>query len=450
MSRQHLPPAMVAASNALAWALSEYADAHPDTALATLEAEVLAAVRTALPALLHAVLQGTLRSLAAQPVRCPRCQHRASVHDWRPRQLLTTCGLLRWERPWATCSTCGQGFGTGDATLGIVPYQQQSAGVTALVTALGSTLPFREAAQVLTRTTGLVLGRETVRRDTEGAGTAVADAQDAVVAAAAGGAEPAVVDPAPGVLVAETDGVMVRYQTGWHEVKIAVVGGLVAAPRPAADGAVAVERRLTAPRSVAAREESTAFAQRVGAEVARRGGLAVVGWHGQHQGGAELRPVVVLGEGAQWIWVTVASQFGTVIEIVNLYHACEHLTTVAGLLHGAGTAAATAWAAARRDELRQQGVDVILPQLTAPVGRTAEAMAGLRTEQGYFRGNQARMQYPTFRGQGLPIGSGAVESSAKHVIQQRMKRAGMRWSDPGGRALIALRAQHATEIGVAA
>jgi len=240
---------------------------------------------------------------------------------------------------------------------------------------------------------------------------------------------------------------MLRYQDGWHEVKLGVVGGWVAVPDPPPD---APAGHLTRPSYVAAREESAAFAPRFGAEVARRGGLAVVGWHGAHQGVAELRRVVVLGDGAQWIWVTVADQFGTVTEIVDYYHACEHLSTVAGLLHGVGSAAATAWAAARRAELLTQGGDAILPQLGAPAELSDEARARLRTEQGYFRSNQARMQSPSFRAQGLPIGSGAVESSAKHLIQQRLKRAGMRWGDVGGRALIALRADQATQFGAAA
>src|SRR5207302_3002057 len=135
--------------------------------------------------------------------------------------------------------------------------------------------------------------------------------------------------------------------------------------------------RLAAPSYVAARAESTAFAQRCGAEVARRGGLAVEGWHGLQQGIAALRLVVVLGDGAQWIWVTVASQFGTVIEIVDFFHACEQLTTVAGLLHGVGSAAAASWAAARRDELLRAGVDVILPQCVAPAGLSDEALVKL-------------------------------------------------------------------------
>ncbi len=68
----------------------------------------------------------------------------------------------------------------------------------------------------------------------------------------------------------------------------------------------------------------------------------------------------------------------------------------------------------------------------------------MATERGYFQTNRARMAYPAFRAAGYPIGSGAVESSAKHVIQQRMKRAGCRWSERGGQALAVLCAHHAT------
>jgi hypothetical protein len=52
-----------------------------------------------------------------------------------------------------------------------------------------------------------------------------------------------------------------------------------------------------------------------------------------------------------------------------------------------------------------------------------------KRERGYFNGNLPRMQYPTFRQQQLPIGSGAVEASATHLVQHRVKRAGSRWSD---------------------
>jgi hypothetical protein len=68
----------------------------------------------------------------------------------------------------------------------------------------------------------------------------------------------------------------------------------------------------------------------------------------------------------------------------------------------------------------------------------------VRLARGYFRTNAARMPYPAFRAAGLPIGSGAVESAAKHLVQQRMKRAGMRWSEAGTRGMLALLAHRAS------
>jgi hypothetical protein len=70
---------------------------------------------------------------------------------------------------------------------------------------------------------------------------------------------------------------------------------------------------------------------------------------------------------------------------------------------------------------------------------TPAAAKAVATERGYFRTNAARMQYPLFRQHGLPIGSGAVEAEAKRLVQLRLKRSGMRWSDLGARAILHLR-----------
>ncbi|MDP8925256.1 MAG: hypothetical protein M3O34_20620, partial [Chloroflexota bacterium] len=65
----------------------------------------------------------------------------------------------------------------------------------------------------------------------------------------------------------------------------------------------------------------------------------------------------------------------------------------------------------------------------------------LRAERGYLAANAERMEYPSLRLDGLPLGSGAIEPAADHLLQRRMKRAGMRWSDAGARAMLALRAR---------
>ena len=168
------------------------------------------------------------------------------------------------------------------------------------------------------------------------------------------------------------------------------------------------------------------------AEAARRGALDVVGWTGplRGRGLARLRPVVMLGDGARWIWELAVEHFGACVEILDYYHASQHLWEVARALFGRDTPEAAAWAAPLARRLRDEAA--------APDPVAADV---LRRERAFFRTNAARMAYPDFRARGFPIGSGAVESAARHVVQARMKRPGMRWSDPGARAMLALRAR---------
>jgi hypothetical protein len=123
----------------------------------------------------------------------------------------------------------------------------------------------------------------------------------------------------------------------------------------------------------------------------------------------------------------VATLFGSErTEIVDWYHASEHIWTVAKALHGEDTPETKAWATTGLDHLWQRGPQALLAWLAATHSGTASAAATLQRERGYFSTNAARMHYPSYRKRGLPIGSGAVEASAKHLVQQRMKRAGSR------------------------
>jgi hypothetical protein len=298
---------------------------------------------------------------------------------------------------------------------------------------------FREAARLLGDLAGVEVGSETLRTQAERLGTELEGQQRRAMAEVeatheAPGAEH---DPAPGMLLVETDGVMVRYRDrhmdgalvegDWHEVKLGLVGGWL-------DG------QLRKPSYVAAREAAPAFARRLGSEAARRGVLDVVAWHTWDGAPAELRAVVVLGDGAKWIWEHVATLFGGErTEIVDWYHASEHIWTVAKTLHGDDTPETKAWAKAGLDRLWQAGPKPVLSWFDATQPGTPAAAAVLKRERGYFSTNAQRMQYPALRQQNLPIGSGAVEATAKHLVQQRMKRAGSRWSDLGARAILDLR-----------
>jgi hypothetical protein len=424
----------------LGQALVAWGRAHRDAPLATHEQGVLEAVRAVLPVLLSVVVQQSTTTLAPaqqrQRERCPHCgTRREARHGWRRRTVQTICGPLRYERPRYRCRPCRQEWSPADQTLGVVPRARISARLARWLADLGAEQAFRPAADRLEQLTGLRVSAETLRQHCERQGAALEAAQQAAIAQVQTSGEAAeAVAAASGTLLVEADGVMVRYRrTGWHEVKIGLVAGCL-------DG------RLVAPSYVAAREEAAAFGPRLLTEAARRGALEVVRWEGPRTGAglAVLRRVVVLGDGAVWIWHLAAEHFGERVEIVDFYHASEHLWMLAHALYGTGTPSATAWATARRHTLRHEGGTALLQALRGVQPPTAEAQEVLRRERGYFRTNVARMAYPTFVAQGLPIGSGAVESAAKHLVQLRLKRPGARWSPTGAQAILTLRAHLAS------
>jgi hypothetical protein len=438
-----LPEEIVQPLAQLARTLVQHARGHRDRSLAEHEDGVLAAWHTAAPTLLDAVLRLATTGLepTARPIaaRCPRCQQRRGVQSRRTRQVQTRLGPIRLRRWWHHCGRCGHGWSPPDQALRLAPHQQTSVGLARWLAVLGAVTTFREAATLLADLAGVQVGTETLRTHAERLGTDLEGQQRCAMDQVEQTHEPPASehDPAPGQLVVETDGVMVHYRDrhldgvpldgDWHEVKLGLVGGWHAG-------------HLHQPSYVAAREPAVAFARRLGTEAARRGALDVVSWHPWDGTPAELRSVVVLGDGAKWIWEHVATLFGGErTEIVDWYHASHHVWTIAKELHGEDTPETTAWARTALDHLWHSGPHPLLAHVDhSPPSSSADATV-LKRERGYFSANAPRMQYPLFRQQRLPIGSGAVEASAKHLVQQRMKRAGMRWSDLGARAILDLR-----------
>jgi hypothetical protein len=430
-----IPDEIVACVQELAASLGAWCEQGRDRTLAEHEEAVLARVRAALPGLPGGVVRAATSGLDPRLQRaraaCPECGRKAAPWERaRGRTVETRCGTVTLAVPWHHCAVCKRGWSVVGTTLGVPARARLSAGLHAWVVRLGATTDHREAAALLAELTGLAVGRDTVRRHTTAAGAALADAEDAALAEVErtrAAAEP--VDAAPGHLLVEADGVMVRQPDGWHEAKVAAVGGVE-------DG------EATALSYVAAREGPARFGPRVLAEAARRGALDIVGWTGplRGRGLARLRPVVVLGDGARWIWELAAEHFGACVEILDYYHAGQHLWELARALFGRDAPEAAAWAAPLARRLRDEGAAPVLAALTAAVAPDPAAAEVLRRERAFFRTNAARMAYPTFRARGFPIGSGAVESAARHVVQARMKRPGMRRSDSGARAMLALRA----------
>ena len=170
-----------------------------------------------------------------------------------------------------------------------------------------------------------------------------------------------------------------------------------------------------------------AFGEMVWAEAARRG------WEGAIDTEA-------VGDGALWIWNLVADHFYDSHQVVDWYHAVEHLAEVARIQKGEETPAATRWLNAHKTALFSGHAAQIAQELLAAACDYPSSVATvLRREAEYFRKNQHRMQYQEMRENGWAIGSGMVESGAKQ-FKARFCGPGMRWSRAGAENLIPVRA----------
>jgi hypothetical protein len=150
-----------------------------------------------------------------------------------------------------------------------------------------------------------------------------------------------------------------------------------------------------------------------------------------------------VGDGAKWIWNLSGLCFPTSWEIVDWYHALDHLWEVSGLVYGEGSASGKGWVKGRENDLWLGQVPSVIKAIEALTeGLSAEAQEEVQSQAGYFRNNTRRMQYQEFREEGYPLGSGTVESGCKNLVTKRMKGPGMRWSRPGAQNMLALRAEY--------
>jgi hypothetical protein len=322
----------------------------------------------------------------------------------------------------------------------------------AAVAEFGARLPYAEAAHLLEVALGAAarLAPNTVRAYTQAAGRARQAQEGAALAgrrrltrgevrAASSRGTPPRPAAAPDVLAVALDGALERTTAGWKEVKLGAVYDLVA-PRGAAARAAAGPALVPGATTYAATlAPAEAFGRQLQAAAQRRG----LGW---------ARRVAVLGDGAKWIWKLAARRFPGAVQIVDWYHAREHLWALAQLLYGEGTAAAWAWLETVAGELWLAAVpaDVDVVALAAaeawaapPPGAPRRTKARRRDAAqalAYFAGNAPRMRYAAFRVVGLPVGSGMVEGGCHSVLHVRLKRPGARWTVESAERMVRARA----------
>jgi hypothetical protein len=364
---------------------------------------------------------GTGYSSSSRP--CP-CGHKQRFHRYSSKQVRTLVGEVTYTRAYYRCRHCQASAFPLDQQLG-QSEREISPGVERALALLSAHLPFPKAEQVLLEVTAVRLSGRQIETIAERLG-AVAEQrqqQEQRQAASAGLIELCGSQrPAPRTFIIEMDGVQLGLQDGsWQEVKCGVIYEL----------SQRVEIRtgrweLRQRSRCALRGEVGEFRQRLWALCLR------VGIRAQDK-------IVVLGDGAEWIDQTAAWLFPNALRILDYYHAAERIWAVAQARWGEATRAATRWA---RSKLRQLKQGRLKPVLAAMRGLKMSSGEGQRVQQAainYMRVRQAQMRYGQYQEAGLPIGSGAVESTCKQMVTARCKQAGMRWSETGADAILALR-----------
>lgn len=359
--------------------------------------------------------------------------HQAEFVDYRSKEVLTVLAPVQVQRAYYHCAGCGGGVVPKDQELDIAGTSF-SPGVRRMMGRVGGKEAFDEGRRDLHELAGVVVRTKAVERVAEALGEQVeAVALQERHLALAGKLVPLHSVPTLYIAFDGTGVPMVPHETRGRPGK-AEPGQ--AKTREAKLGCVFTQTRLDpaghplrddeSTTYVGAIEPAEAFGRRLYAEAVRRGV-------------SRAARVIVLGDGAPWIWGIADEHFPGAIQIVDLYHAREHLADLAKLLYGPASAAAKDWAAGRRQELDAGEVEQVVAAMRCLRPRRTEVREAVRKAVSYFETNAERMRYARFRSQGLFVGSGVVEAGCKTIVGLRLKQSGMRWTVRGANAILALR-----------
>jgi hypothetical protein len=160
-------------------------------------------------------------------------------------------------------------------------------------------------------------------------------------------------------------------------------------------------------------------------------------WEALRGGLGRAQGRLVVGDGAPWIWNVAHDRWQGSTELLDFYHASEHLWSLGRALNGDDEAATARWVQPRRHQLRHGSEKKVLTQIATLKVPKGEAGKVVVREQNYFASHSGRMNYRTIHRRGWPIGSGTVESACRQR-QCRFKRPGQFWTPEGMRHLSSL------------
>ncbi len=368
------------------------------------------------------------------PVSCS-CGGEARLHSRRRRRLVTALGVVEFERPYYVCSCCHQGQSPRDRDLDVegTDYSPAARRMMALV---GSEASFQQGQEQLKLLAGIDVTIKAVERQAETMGADVEKHEQAGIRRAKQLDLPEIGTPSVPVLYIEMDGTGVPVVKTETEGRSGKVDGQPAHTREVKLGCVFTQTTTDAEGRPMRDQGSTTYTGAI--ETAEQFGLRLYteAWH---RGWSRAQKRVVLGDGAVWIWNLADQYFPGAIQVVDLYHARQHLWELSPKLFPNDERARKRWIARCLGWLDHGKIERLVKSLGELQPANEELAQLIHNQADYFHRNADRMRYPRFRDQGLFVGSGVIEAGCKTVIAARLKRSGMFWTVRGANAIIALR-----------
>jgi hypothetical protein len=359
--------------------------------------------------------------------------HGAEFVEYRGKEVVTVLSRVTVQRAYYYCPDCAGGVIPKDQELDIVGTCF-SPGVRRLMGHVGGKDSFAEGRKDLEELAGIIVKTKSVERVSEVLGGQIERSSQQERELAVRG-KVVSFPPVPLLYLAldgtgvpvvsrETEGRQGKDPSGKAKTREAKLGCVFTQTQVTEEGYPV--RNLGSTTYVGAIETAEEFGCRTYAEALRRGVTRAA-------------KVIVLGDGAPWIWGIAEEHFSGAIQIVDLYHAREHLVSLAKIAYEVDGVRWKQWLGARVEQLDAGEIEslvISLRRLRSQGGTVRDP-----TDQAidYFQTNRQRMRYADFRRQGLFVGSGVIEAGCKTIIGQRLKRSGMHWTVRGANAIIALR-----------
>lgn len=352
---------------------------------------------------------------------CEGCGEKAKLKHKRSRKII---GLVRYEikRRIFYCDHCGTYYCPLDQKIGVSGHFSFEARKAALL--LGQRIPFQEASDYLHQLLGISISDQKILTLVESIGRKVHAEDQRLVRKLTNQEGFAKNDrehqpQKPGVAYLQMDGMMVQTrEEGWKEIRNGILFS--------EDQRVEIDRhhRWIQNKSCFSvfnrhRNSLEAFKRRATTEA--------------YQYGFErYEKAVIIGDGAKWIWDYADTHHPNAIQILDYYHASEYLGRALSSINTLERVKARLFI-----KLEDGEVSDIIKYLKEQT-RTKEVIDCHR----YFKNHQTRMNYGEYREQGFDIGSGAIESTHRTLIQSRMKQAGMHWKKKNVQSIASVRARY--------